>query len=35
MRWRPDGTRHLMREAHEVRRDAIFSDFFNKLKTAP
>jgi purine nucleosidase len=30
-RWRADSTRHLMREAHEVRRDLIFSDFFSKL----
>jgi purine nucleosidase len=30
-RWRADSTRHLMREAHEVRRDSIFSDFFSKL----
>ena len=34
-RWQADGSRHLMREAHDVRRDVIFSDFFIKLKTAP
>ncbi|CAN5697197.1 nucleoside hydrolase [soil metagenome] len=34
-RWYSNGARHLMREAHEVNRDAMFSDFFNKLKTAP
>lgn len=30
----PEG-RHLMREAHDVQRDAIFLDFYDKLKTAP
>ena len=34
LRWQADATRHLMREAHEVRRDAIFSDFFTKLQRA-
>ncbi len=31
---RPEG-RHLMREAHDVQRDAIFLDFYDKLKLAP
>jgi len=29
--WQPDPTRHLMREAHAVERDALFGDFFAKL----
>ena len=31
-RWQADPYRHLMREAHAVQRDAIFGDFFAKLK---
>jgi purine nucleosidase len=31
--WQPDASRHPMREAHAVQRDAIFNDFFEKLKT--
>jgi inosine-uridine nucleoside N-ribohydrolase len=34
-RWRADASRHPMREAHAVDRDAIFRDFFVKLETAP
>ena len=30
-RWQADTTRHLMREAHAVERDAIFNDLFTKL----
>ena len=30
-RWRADASRHPMREAHGVQRDAIFLDFFRKL----
>lgn len=30
-RWLADPTRHLMREAHAVQRDALFNDFFAKL----
>lgn len=29
--WQADPARHLMREAHAVRRDAIFADFFTRL----
>ncbi len=35
MYWRHDDTRHLMREATSVNRDAIFGDFFRKLERAP
>lgn len=31
-RWQPDPTRHLMREAYGVQRDAIFNDLFAKLE---
>ena len=31
LRWQPDATRHLMREAYGVQRDAIFNDLFAKL----
>ncbi len=31
LRWQPDPTRHLMREAHAVQRDALFGDIFSKL----
>jgi purine nucleosidase len=34
-RWRYDASRHLMREAYAVQRDAIFRDFFVKLEAAP
>ena len=30
-RWRSDPTRHLMREAYAVQRDAVFNDLFAKL----
>lgn len=30
-RWQADPSRHLMREAHAVQRDALFGDFFAKL----
>ncbi len=33
-RWRADATRHPMREAHGVQRDAIFAAFFEALRTA-
>lgn len=33
--WEHDPDRHLMREAYGVNRDAIFRDFFKKLKKAP
>ena len=34
--WRPGPQgRHLMREAYEIERDAIFRDFFRKLERAP
>lgn len=33
--WHHDPGRHLMREAHDVDRDAIFGDFYEKLKRAP
>ena len=29
--WRRDPSRHLMREAHDVQRDEIFRDFYDKL----
>ncbi len=32
--WKKDQSRHQMREAHDVQRDEIFIDFYNKLKTA-
>ena len=32
--WRKDPARHLMREAHDVQRDEIFLDFYNKLAAA-
>lgn len=31
-RWYSNPLRHLMREAYDVRRDAIFADFFRKLE---
>lgn len=34
-RWRQGPSRHLMREAYAVSRDAIFGDFFRKLEQAP
>jgi inosine-uridine nucleoside N-ribohydrolase len=33
--WQHDPQRHLMREAYGINRDAIFRDFFQKLKKAP
>jgi inosine-uridine nucleoside N-ribohydrolase len=33
--WEHDPGRHLMREAYKVNRDAIFRDFYQKLKQAP
>jgi purine nucleosidase len=33
-RWRADPTRHPMREAHGVQRDAIFAAFFEALRSA-
>ena len=33
-RWSPDATRHPMREAYAVRRDAIFLDLFGKIAQA-
>jgi len=33
--WEHDANRHLMREAHDVKRDAIFRDFLTKLDKAP
>ncbi|MEP3846610.1 MAG: nucleoside hydrolase [Paracoccaceae bacterium] len=32
--WQHDDTRHLMREAHDVQRDEIFLDFYEKLGRA-
>jgi len=32
--WKHDDARHLMREAHDVQRDAIFLDFYDKLEAA-
>ncbi len=32
--WQTDKTRHPMREAHDVQRDAIFLDFYDKLAAA-
>ncbi|GAB5447600.1 nucleoside hydrolase [Gymnodinialimonas sp.] len=32
--WQRDPERHLMREAHDVQRDEIFLDFYNKLARA-
>jgi hypothetical protein len=35
-KWRRDvPARHLIREAYEIDRDAIFRDFFKKLESAP
>jgi len=31
--WRKDDKRHLIREAHDIQRDEIFIDFYNKLAT--
>jgi len=31
MYWKADGSRHLIREAHDVQRDEIFIDFYDKL----
>lgn len=31
LRWSPDASRHLMREAYGVQRDPIFADFFATL----
>ena len=33
--WKHDETRHWMREAYGIDRDAIFRDFFRKLEQAP
>lgn len=33
--WQYDSSRHLIREAHDVNRDAIFRDFLKKLDKAP
>ena len=33
--WEHDDSRHLMREAIAINRDAIFRDFFTKLEKAP
>ena len=32
--WKADPTRHLMLEAHDVQRDEIFRDFYDKLARA-
>ncbi len=32
--WKHDDSRHAMREAHDVQRDEIFLDFYNKLAVA-
>ena len=32
--WQKDDTRHQMREAHDVQRDEIFRDFYDKLARA-
>ena len=32
--WQSDAKRHLLREAHDVQRDEIFRDFYDKLATA-
>ena len=34
LRWQTDPARHLMREGHDVQRDAIFLDFYDKLERA-
>lgn len=33
--YKQDGSRHLMREAYDIRRDAVYRDFFRKLEKAP
>ena len=33
--WHHEDGRHLMREAYDVDRDAVFADFYEKLKRAP
>ena len=33
--WQHDPDRHLMREAYEINRNAIYRDFFRKLEKAP
>ncbi len=33
-RWYHNAKRHLMREAYDIQRDAIFADFFRKLENA-
>lgn len=35
LHWQHDPSRHLMREAVGINRDAIFRDFFTKLEQAP
>ena len=32
--WKKDESRHVMREAHDVQRDEIFRDFYDKLAAA-
>ncbi len=32
--WQRDGSRHMMREAHDVQRDEIFLDFYTRLAAA-
>ncbi len=34
LNWKQDASRHSMREAHDVQRDEIFIDFYNKLEAA-
>lgn len=34
LHWEKDPSRHLMREAYDVNRDAIFVDFYDKLAAA-
>ena len=31
LHWRKDPARHAMREAHDVQRDEIFLDFYDRL----
>jgi len=32
--WRQDPSRHIMREGHDVRRDEIFIDIYEKVASA-
>jgi hypothetical protein len=35
LRWQHPEGRHPMREAHDVQRDELFLNFYDKLRKAP